>query len=76
MHLIFTFHFTLVVQRLSDFRVPVGTEIQLRFSRKVRIDGMEDETVIATESPSPSQPIHVPAPASVYHVSLSNTYCY
>lgn len=50
----------IVVQRLSDFRVPIGSQIQLRFSRKVRIDGMEDDAVITTEPSASSQPVHVP----------------
>lgn len=32
-----------VVQRLSDFRVPVNTSVLLRFSRRVKIDGSDDE---------------------------------
>lgn len=35
--------FTAVVQRLNDFRAPVGSEVRFTFSRKVRIDGGDDE---------------------------------
>ena len=34
-----------VVQRLNDFRVPVNTDIQMRFSRRVKINEEEEEEV-------------------------------
>lgn len=32
-----------IVQRLSEFRVPSGSDVQIRFARKVRIDGQEED---------------------------------
>jgi hypothetical protein len=39
-----------VVQRLNDFRAPVGSEVRFTFSRKVRIDGTDEDEEGASES--------------------------
>ncbi len=54
-----------VVQRLSDFRIPVGTEVRLALTRRVNKDGtfikteeeVDDETYYAAQASSKAAPV-------------------
>lgn len=52
---------TRIVQRLNDFRVPVNTDIQLRFSRRVKIDEGEAEEASGRNDIDESEPVSEPA---------------
>lgn len=74
-----------VVQRLNDFRVPVGSSVKLTLSRQVSADGKAarrrsefdiDQSFASTdEEPSPDKNVPVPTnsapPLKVFHVNVA-----
>ncbi len=55
-----------MVQRLNDFRVPVGSCVRLTFGRNVRKDGMEDvdEDHVAPTTETEASPSHAGSPSA------------